>query len=129
MFLKKIVLLLSSRRGFHKSFLRALPSTGIDNRSSIKKGVLYSDSNDIVIPSANISDIIYDRIKSFHQYKAIVSITQIFITFQDLRMIYFIIRRSSKTVFHKDCIRNINDCANFHKEIFGKHCNCIKYAS
>lgn len=94
MFLKKCFIVISSqKRGLHKSFLRALPSAGIDKNNSIRNGILYSDSSDIVIPSSNITDVIFNRIESFHKHKAIVSITI------SISLLFDVLRSNQKSTF------------------------------
>lgn len=71
MLLKRCVTL---PRKYSWSFLSTLSKTLPATESgSIRNGILFSDSEDIVIPSTNLTDLIFERIRPFHKYKAVVS--------------------------------------------------------
>lgn len=72
MFRKTVVLLARQSQKKNRCF-RVFSTESIQN-NSVRNGVLFSDSSDLVIPSANITDVIFDRIASFKKFTAIVSI-------------------------------------------------------
>lgn len=74
MFLEK-VFSTPIRNNVQKTLLRVLSSVANTNRSTINDGILCSDSDDIVIPSSNLSQVVFERIAPFERYKAIVSKT------------------------------------------------------
>lgn len=55
-------------------FLRTLTNNGGNNNSTIRDGILYSDSSDVNIPSVNLLETIYERIETYQKFTAIVSI-------------------------------------------------------
>lgn len=73
MFLKQ-VLLTCKQNNVQKGFLRVLSNVGSSKNSSISNGILYSDSDDIVVPSASLTEILFERFTPFQKYTAIVSI-------------------------------------------------------
>lgn len=76
MFVTKFFLIFrqTQRNIFGTNCLRALSSRDGNHNSTIRDGILYSDTSDIEIPSANITDILFERIEPFQKFKAIVSI-------------------------------------------------------
>lgn len=72
----KNFLLLSKRTQRHilqTNFLRTLTNSS-GSSSTIRDGVLFSDSADIYIPSTNVIETIYEKIEPFQKFRAIVSL-------------------------------------------------------
>lgn len=65
----------TQRNIFRTNSLRSLSSNNSTKQNStIREGVLFSDASDIEIPSANLTETIFEKIERFQKFKAIVSI-------------------------------------------------------